>query len=197
MKRIGIFGGTFDPIHIGHLIAAEQVLYHTKLDEIWFMPASKPPHKLDMKITAVHHRVEMVRRVISLDPRYHICTIELDRKGPSYSLDTVKELKKKYPNYSFFFIIGGDMIEYLAKWHGIEELIEIVEFIGLKRPGFSFQPKNEQEQKIFGRIQLIPMLQLEISSSRIREWINKGRTVRYLVPSSVEEYIKENGLYEG
>ncbi len=196
MKKVGIFGGTFDPIHIGHMIAADQALFYADLDEIWFMPAQIPPHKRNSNITHAIHRLEMLKRVVKLDNRYKLCTIELERSGPSYTLDTMKELQKKFHEYSFSFIIGGDMIEYLPKWYGIEELVQLVQFIGLKRPGFHHFPKNDEGELVYKFVKMIPMPQLEVSSSLIREWIKNGRSIRYIVDDSVEEYIKEQRLYE-
>jgi len=196
MKKIGILGGTFDPIHIGHLVAADQALSFASLDEIWFMPAPNPPHKMALEITTINHRLEMVKKAVEMDPKYKLCTIELDRFGLSYTLDTMKELKMKYPDYQFFFIIGGDMIKYLPKWYGIEELITIVNFIGLDRPGYEYQATSSKENDIIDQVKLIPMPQLDISSTQIRERVKAGRTIRYLVPNNVERYIRENKLYE-
>lgn len=195
MKKVGILGGTFDPIHIGHLIMADQAMFYADLDEIWFLPAPTPPHKLDNEITSIEQRIEMIKKVTSQDEKYKLCAIELNRTGPSYTIDTIKELKSIYPHFSFSFVIGGDMIEYLPHWHKVEELLTMVRFLGLERPGFSLTPKNELEEKLFKQVELIPMPQLEISSSQIREWIKMGRTIRYLVPFYVEQYIKENNLY--
>ena len=196
MKKIGIIGGTFDPIHIGHLIVADQVLFYQKLDEIWFMPANNPPHKLNLNISSFKHRVEMLNKVLSLDSRYKICTIEMERTGPSYTIDTMKELKKRYPQYSFYFIIGGDMIRDLPRWYEIEELINLVQFIGLERIGYTDNTLTEQEKQIINRVIMVPMPQLEVSSSLIRDWVKMGRDIRYVVSEDVEHYIKENELYE-
>lgn len=196
MKKVGILGGTFDPVHIGHLIAADQAIFYANLDEIWFMPAPTPPHKLDNKITPIEGRVEMLKRILPLESKYKLCTIELERSGPSYTLETIIELKTKYPDNEFHFIIGGDMIRYLPKWYGIDELIDLVNFIGLGRPGFQFEAKTEQEKKIIEKVTLIPMPQLEISSSAIRDWVKTGKEIRYFVTKSVEDYIKEKHLYE-
>jgi len=196
MKRIGILGGTFDPIHIGHLIAAEQALFYAKLDEIWFIPAPNPPHKMGQNITAINHRVEMVRRAVELDKRYQLCTIELEREGPSYTVDTVRDLREIYQDYSFYLILGGDMIKYLPKWQGIDELLQIVKLIGLERPGYVYDDQNPELTPIISRVQFVPMPQLDISSSQIRNWRRIGRTIRYVLPERVEEYILENGLYD-
>lgn len=196
MKKIGILGGTFDPIHIAHLLAADQAIFYADLDEIWFMPAPIPPHKRYSKVTPIVHRVEMVKRVTALNSKYKLCTIELEREGPSYTFDTMKEIKKRFPEDSFFFIIGGDMVHDLSDWYKIEELLQMVRFIGLERPGYLFEPGTETEKGIYEQVVKIPMPHLDISSSLIREWIKMGRTICYVVPSSVEEYIKENHLYE-
>ncbi|WP_339063804.1 nicotinate-nucleotide adenylyltransferase [Tepidibacillus marianensis] len=196
MKKVGILGGTFDPIHIAHLIIADQSLFYGGLDEIWFMPARIPPHKQSRSITSVSQRVEMITRAIQDQSQYHLCTIELEREGPSYTLDTVKELKNRYSEYDFSFILGGDMIQYLPKWYGIQQLLSLIQFIGLQRSGYSLRPKNEDEEQIFQQVKMIPMPQLEISSTFVRHWVREGRPLRYVVPYSVEQYIKENHLYE-
>ncbi|MFV9510978.1 nicotinate-nucleotide adenylyltransferase [Tepidibacillus sp. LV47] len=196
MKKVGILGGTFDPLHIGHFIMADQSLFYGGLDEIWFMPAHIPPHKLGRKITPVHHRIEMVKRAIENEPQFRLCTIELERDGPSYTLDTVKELNSRYPNISFSFIIGGDMIEYLPNWYRIEELLSLIQFIGLVRPGYSLDNLTSKEKQIIKHVKMIPMPQLEISSTLIRQWVKEGRPLRHVVPNPVEQYIKENHLYE-
>lgn len=196
MKKVGIIGGTFDPVHIGHLIAADQVLFYQNLDEIWFMPANQPPHKSNQNISSFQHRFEMLNRVLPLDPRYKICPIEIERNGPSYTYDTMKELIKRYPTYNFYFIIGGDMIKDLPKWYKIEELINLVQFIGLERIGYNENIQTDHEKQIISRVTMIPMPQLEISSSLIRDWIKTGRKIRYIVTEAVEQYIKENKLYD-
>ena len=196
MRKIGIIGGTFDPVHMGHLIAADQVLFYSKLDEIWFMPAYKPPHKLNMNISSFEHRVKMLESILILDERYKVCTIEKERSGPSYTFDTMKELVERYPQYSFNFIIGGDMIGNLDKWHHIKELMELVQFIGLDRIKYIEDNQTDLEKEILKKVIMIPMPQLEISSSLIREWVRMGRKLHYIVPGSVEKYIKENNLYE-
>ncbi len=191
-KRVGIIGGTFDPVHIGHLVAADQVLFYGQLDQVWFMPAFKPPHKLDKPISDYQHRVAMLELAAELDPRYQVCTIEGERKGPSYTYDTIVELKKLYPEIEFSFIIGADIFSTLTKWYRIKELVELVQFIGLDRINCE---KIILEDIIFERIKMIPMPQLEISSSLIREYVVDGRGLDYLVPKTVEEYMKEHQIY--
>ncbi|SET62022.1 nicotinate-nucleotide adenylyltransferase [Oceanobacillus limi] len=187
MKRIGILGGTFDPPHIGHLIIAEEVRMRLELEEIWFIPTYEPPHK-KKATTEADMRVGMLEKAIEDNPFFHMNTIEMEREGKSYTLDTMKLLHDRYPNTEFYFIIGGDMVEYLPKWHKIKELLNYVTFVGLKRPGYSFHtayPVLEVE---------VPLI--NISSSEIRERVMKKEPFRYFVPKSVYTFIKGNRLYE-
>jgi nicotinate-nucleotide adenylyltransferase len=191
-KKIGIFGGTFDPVHTVHLIVAEQAREALGLDEVWFMPAHIPPHKLEKHITADCHRLAMLERAIQGNENFCATAIELDRKDdkPSYTYDTILSLKAKHPNVDFYFIIGGDMVEYLPKWHRIEELVSLVQFVALARPGYSMQ--NEYTDRVIE----VEMPQLDVSSTIIRHKAFSGESIRYLVPESVRLYIEENGLYE-
>ncbi|MBU8905611.1 nicotinate-nucleotide adenylyltransferase [Desertibacillus haloalkaliphilus] len=189
MCRVGILGGTFDPPHYGHLIIAEEARVACQLDEVWFMPSHIPPHKKRADLSSNEDRVEMVRLAISDHDSFHITKIELEREGPSYTVDTMKQLTNMYPTYHFHFIIGGDMIDYLPKWHGIEELLELVTFIGLKRPGY---PSHSPYQE---KIIEIGAPQLEISSSEIRKRTATERNTRYMLPDVVRAYVKERDLY--
>ena len=187
MKRIGILGGTFDPPHFGHLLMAELVYEEMGLDEIWFLPSHIPPHKQKATVSS-RDRLAMVEQAIKGNSHFHLCGIEMTREGPSYTVDTMTELKNEFPGDQFYFIIGGDMVEHLPKWNRIEELTEIVEFIGVKRPGYTWSPT-------------IPVHQVEvplvgISSSIIRRRTAMKQSVRYMVPDSVDHYIKEHRLYE-
>ncbi|MBN6186236.1 nicotinate-nucleotide adenylyltransferase [Aneurinibacillus sp. BA2021] len=191
-KKVGLYGGTFDPIHTVHLIVAEQALDALGLEEIWFLPARIPPHKQTKKITADVHRVEMVRRALAGNPRFRIHTIELEQNAekPSYTYDTVRMLQDRHPDVQFYFIIGGDMAAYLPKWHRIDDLIEMVQFVALARPGYTMD--NPYMQHVIET----EMPQLDVSSSMIREKVAAGRSIRYLVPEAVRLYIEEEGLYE-
>ncbi len=191
-KRVGIIGGTFDPVHIGHLVAADQVLFYNQLDQVWFMPAYKPPHKLEQPISAYHHRVAMLELAAELDSRYYVCTIESEREDPSYTYDTMIRLQQLYPDTEFSFVIGADIFSTLTKWYRINELVELVQFIGLDRINGA---KLRSDEPLLQRIKMVPMPQLEISSSLIREYVRDGRGLDYLVPKSVEKYIKEHQLY--
>ncbi|ANB57798.1 nicotinate (nicotinamide) nucleotide adenylyltransferase [Anoxybacillus sp. B7M1] len=188
MSKIGIFGGTFDPPHNGHLLMANEVLQALDLSEIWFMPNRIPPHKHDEQITDSADRLHMLELAISDHPQFKIETIELQREGPSYTYDTICQLKELYPKHQFYFIIGADMVEYLPNWYRIHELAHLVTFVGVGRPGFSLRtsyPLIEVESPEFA-----------VSSSLIRERVREGKSIRYLVPERVRLYIEGKGLYE-
>nr|WP_209122963.1 nicotinate-nucleotide adenylyltransferase [Alkalihalobacillus sp. BA299] len=189
MRKIGILGGTFDPPHIGHLLIAQEVLEQCKLDEIWFMPANIPPHKKTDDVSSVNDRIKMVTKAIEGAERFVVSTVELERKGPSYTVDTLKDLKIKLPDVDFYFIIGADMIEQLHTWERIDELFEYVTFVGLQRPGYSQLSRYE------GKMKLLTIPQVDISSSCIRERLKEGRSIRYLVPEAVRLFIEERELY--
>jgi nicotinate-nucleotide adenylyltransferase len=187
MKKIGIFGGTFDPPHCGHLLMANEVRFRLNLDEIWFMPNQLPPHKLKTSKTTNENRLQMILSAIQDQPKFKAETIEFSRSGPSYTIDTIKDLKDQFPENEFYFIIGADMIEYLPKWHRIDELIHLVQFVGVKRPGYN---EVTDYPIIYVEAPLI-----EISSKMIRKRIQNKEPIRYLLPEAVREYIKEKQLY--
>ncbi|MFC3039125.1 nicotinate-nucleotide adenylyltransferase [Virgibacillus xinjiangensis] len=187
MKRVGILGGTFDPPHIGHLIIAEEVRISLGLEEVWFIPSYTPPHKNEAK-SSPEHRKNMLSRAISGNNSFKMETLEIERSGKSYTIDTMQELGRRYPQTEFFFIIGADMVEYLPNWHRIDELIHMVTFAGTKRKGYRLDspyPVKEVEVPI-----------IDVSSTFIRERIKEGKTVNYFIPESVYAYIKEKELYE-
>lgn len=187
MKRIGILGGTFDPPHLGHLIIADIVKDTLKLDEVWFIPNDIPPHKVETK-TSNDDRINMVNEAIKDNDSFTMNTIEIERKGTSYTIDTVKTLKERYPHKLFYFIIGADMVEYLPHWYEIDELMQLITFVGVKRRGYQLQTKYP--------IKTVDMPTIEISSSDIRERIKQGKTVKYFLPKNVLSYIRERSLYE-
>ncbi|WP_283678264.1 nicotinate-nucleotide adenylyltransferase [Lentilactobacillus sp. Marseille-Q4993] len=188
-KKIGILGGTFNPIHNGHLIIAEQVFDQLGLDEIRFMPDSTPPH-VDQKLAIdAFDRVNMINGAIRGNSHFVIEMEEIARGGVSYTYDTMLKLKRNHPNNDYYFIIGGDMVEYLPKWHKIKELSKLVTFVGVKREGF----KRDGKYPIIW----VDVPYIDISSTLIRSKIRARNSIRYLVPEFVERYIKEKHLYEG
>jgi nicotinate-nucleotide adenylyltransferase len=187
MNRIGILGGTFDPPHMGHLIIAEEVLRALNLDQIWFIPTFEPPHKHDAYVQ-VDHRIDMLKLAIEGNNEFLLNTIEIDRAGKSYTIDTIIGLKEAHPEAEFYFIIGADMVEYLPNWYKIDELIKLVKFVGVKRNGYSVDSSYP--------IKKVEIPMIDISSTLIRERLQAKKSIKYLVPESVYHYIKENGLYE-
>lgn len=186
-KRIGILGGTFNPPHLGHLIIADQVQNQLGLDKIMFMPDNIPPH-IDHKETILpYHRLNMLRLCVKDHPKFEIEDYEIQRGGISYSIDTIKALVKKHPENQYYFIIGGDMVAYLPKWRKIDELVQLVQFVGVGRPGY-------QKQSPYPLL-WVDIPEIGISSTLIREKVKGGFSIHYLVPSRVEQYIKEERLY--
>ncbi|AZB43698.1 nicotinate-nucleotide adenylyltransferase [Bacillus sp. FJAT-42376] len=187
MKEIGIFGGTFDPPHYGHLLMASEVKAALSLDEIWFLPNHLPPHKQDEDHSSAHDRYNMLELAIRGEEGFTVEPIELERSGPSYTYDTIVLLKEKYPEHHFTFIIGADMIEYLPRWHRIEELMSMVRFAGVGRPGYS-------KDTAFN-VTIADVPQFDVSSTMIRERIENNKTTSFLLPDQIKKYIKEKGLY--
>jgi nicotinate-nucleotide adenylyltransferase len=195
MKQIGIMGGTFDPIHIGHLLAAETALDVCQLDEVWFIPTNVPPLKEGAQGVDAETRLRLVRLAIAGEPRFKAQTIELERGGVSYSYDTIVDLTKREPDCAFAYIIGSDRIHDLPKWHRIDELAELVRFIGVERPGepvvLEWLPEHLRH-----RVTLIEMPPMGVSSTDIRLRRMSGRSIRYLVPEPVYSEMTKEGLYE-
>jgi nicotinate-nucleotide adenylyltransferase len=186
-KQIGLMGGTFNPPHLGHLMIAEQVKSQLGLDKVLFMPDNVPPHVDAKETISAQTRLEMVRLSIADNPGFGIEDIELNRGGVSYSYDTLVQLKELHPENDYYFIIGGDMVEYLPKWYRIDELVKLVNFVGVTRNGYaktSPYPILWVDAPIF-----------DISSTQIRKKVALGCSIKYLVTPTVEKYIREEGLY--
>ncbi|GAK04145.1 LOW QUALITY PROTEIN: nicotinate-nucleotide adenylyltransferase [Geomicrobium sp. JCM 19037] len=192
MRKIGIFGGTFDPVHIAHLILAEQALNECSLDEVWFMPANIPPHKKHEGMADGKDRAHMVELAIQHHPQFKLLRLELARTGPSYTVDTIEHLLQIYPNEQFYFIIGGDMVKSLERWHQIDRLRDMVRFIVTDRPDYSL----EKGEHISETMLYIHVPNCPISSSDIRSRIKKQQSIRFLIPEEVRSYVEENHLYE-
>ena len=197
--KIGIMGGTFDPIHLGHLATAEAVRELFTLDEILFIPAARPPHKLGRQVTDERHRLTMTQLATRSNKFFRVSDMELRRTGLSYTLDTMNELHKTFGNSTeLFFIIGADSLADLSKWHAARELVEKCHFIATTRQGVDID--FSAVESYFGaaareHIHRVTTPGLEISSTDLREKIRLGRSIKYLVPEAVEKYIAEEGLY--
>lgn len=199
-KRIGISGGTFDPIHFGHLSVARDVRERFELDKIIFIPVGSPPHKLEHRVTEARHRYNMVVEAVSTNPYFEASSIEVDRHGYTYSIDTLHCLKSIYgEDCRLFFIIGADVVSELVTWKKFEEVFKLCEFIAVNRSGTKetdFYNEIEYLNKRYSaNIFSINLPLVEISSTDIRERVKNKRSIKYLVPENVEKYIYENRLY--
>lgn len=209
---IGIFGGTFDPVHFGHLRMAQELGEALGLAQVRFIPAATPPHRRPPHASA-HHRAAMVQLAIAGNPVFTLDTRELDRSGPSYTVDTLAELRTEYPDAPFCLLLGGDAFLGLAGWHRWQELLSLAHLVVAHRPGASpaealMSPPlqdlyrqhrtdsiNEIRQARAGSILLLPMTALDISASAIRDMLAHGDSPRYLLPDAVQDYIHHHHLY--
>lgn len=197
-RRWGILGGTFDPVHYGHLAIAEQVHQQLSLAGVLFTPAAQPPHKVDRAVSPAEHRRAMVELAIADNPHFSLLSAELDRDGVSYSVDTAEWLAASRPTESFVFIVSAEAARQLPTWRNPRRLLELAEIAVVPRLGY---PPLEPEWAVQAfpgleqRLLAIESPSLGHSSSAIRERVAKGRTIRYLVPHGVEDYIARYGLY--
>ena len=186
-KQVGILGGNFNPVHNQHLLIADQVGTSLNLEKVYLMPEYLPPHVDEKDTIEAEHRLNMLKLAIADNPLFDIEQAELQRKGKSYTYDTMKALIAQNPDTDYYFIIGGDMVEYLPKWYKIDELVEMVQFVGVKRPGYTIDTPYP--------IIWLDAPMMDLSSSLIRKKIAQGCSIRYLVPEAVRNYILEKGLY--
>ncbi|MCI5621420.1 MAG: nicotinate-nucleotide adenylyltransferase [Lachnospiraceae bacterium] len=199
--RIGIMGGTFDPIHVGHLLIAENALEQYGLDQILFIPTGHSPHKDDREIERSAHRLEMIRLSVKDNPAFFFSTIEINSPEVSYTYLTLQQLQKHYPDWELYFIMGGDSLNYLEQWVQPEQICSIATILVAVRDGFDRDAIAEKidflRQKFSARIYPIDSPNVAISSSEIRQRVERKSSIRYLVTSEVEEYIDRNNLYKG
>lgn len=199
--RIGIYGGTFDPIHVAHLVLAEQCREQCHLDEVWFVPAASPPHKQNSVISSAKTRAEMIEFAISGNPQFKLSRIELDRSGPSYTVTTLEQLRAEDPTRELFLLIGADSVRDLPTWREPQRILELATVVAVNRgrdPIANAQLGQVIQKLGFvaaSRIEWVQMPGMEISATEIRERIAAGRSIRYLVPRAVEAYLKQNHLY--
>lgn len=204
-RRYGILGGTFDPPHIGHLALAQEAHTRLKLDRVWFTPAAAPPHKRGQRISAAADRRAMVEHAIADDERFGLETVDLERAGPSYTVDTLRLLRERWGASTWIgFIIGWDMLLSLPTWHEPERTLSSLDaIIVTRRPGFTLADEDEQalaevERRLPGlrsRLKMVSAPQLEVSSSDLRARVKQGLPIRYLTPDPVRAYITSRGLY--
>jgi len=199
--RIGVFGGTFDPVHQAHLIIAEQCREQAKLDQVWFIPAARPPHKQDKAVTPFAHRAEMLTLAIAGNPAFRIDELEKERPGSSYTVDTLLELQRQHAGMDFWLILGSDCLPDLPYWRDPARIAELAGFVVWERPGW---PSWSTEKLRAGlalaadkslRLCLAHGPLVDISSSDLRRRAAEGLSLRYLVPRAVECYIETHCLY--
>ncbi len=201
-RRIGLLGGTFDPVHYGHLVIAEEVRANLNLTEMVFIPTGKPPHKPRRMITAAQHRVAMLELAIASNPRFTLSRFEVDRPGPSYTVETLRCLREEWGTETEIdFVIGWDSLEEMHTWYdptGI--LAQVTHLVAVGRPGYVEEHEDYArfEEKLPGIMQRLLVVQaplLEISSSDLRQRVAQGRPIKYQTPEAVESYIAEHNLY--
>ena len=201
-KRIGIMGGTFDPIHIGHLILGETAYHQFHLDRILFMPAGNPPHKKVRENRATdRQRVDMVRLAIASNPHFSLSLEEMHREGYTYTYRTLERLKDQNPDTEYYFILGADSLYTFDEWREPERILRACTILVGTRDHTSDEKLDrvigELEDKYQGNIQKLESLNIDISSEMIRSWIEKGRSLAYYVPDQVIDYIQKNNIYKG
>jgi len=196
--RVGVIGGTFDPIHIGHLIVAEGARDALDLQRVIFVPAGQPPHKRSSRISPAEHRLEMVRLAIAGNGYFTASRVDIDREGPSYTVDTIRLLHDQWgAGVRIYYLIGSDSLAELPTWYQPERLLEICQVVAVPRPGY--EPDLESlDVKIPGaaeRIRMLNMPVVDLSATEIRDRIRDRRSIRYLVPDAVQRYIYRHRLY--
>lgn len=199
LNALGILGGTFDPVHYGHLIAAEYARHEFTLDRVLFIPAGKPPHKTSDAITAAEHRYEMLQLAIQDNPAFELSSLEFHRQAVSYTVDTVQELKPAYPGVELYFIMGADSLLHFHTWKDYQRLASLCSFIVVTRPGYSLNHHDDSlrqvPKQLWENLYQLEIPGVDISSSDIRARITAAKPVKYLLPPAVEEYIRSNHLY--
>jgi nicotinate-nucleotide adenylyltransferase len=199
--RLGVFGGTFDPVHLGHLIMAEQCREQARLDRVLFIPAPRPPHKLDDRRTRFEQRVEMLTLAISGQPAFQIDELERDRSGPSYTFQTLEELQHKHAGAELCLILGGDALAELHLWYRPERIVELATILAVPRPGSPALDEARVRDNLRLpanaplRFEVIDAPLIDIASRDIRARLAQGRSVRYMIPRAVEAYIADKALY--
>lgn len=198
-KKIGLLGGSFNPIHTGHLLLAESARDQYELDKVLFIPTGNNPFKLSQDEISREHRLKMVELAIEGNDFFEILTVEIDQEGITYTIDTINKIKEIYPDCDFYFIAGADLMFEITLWKGAPELLKAVKFITTFRPGYSHDRLDlriQELQDIYGAsIYKLFATEMDIASSDIRSRIKNGYSIRYLLPDSVEAYIREHGLY--
>jgi nicotinate-nucleotide adenylyltransferase len=200
-KKVGIFGGTFDPVHLGHLVMAEQCREQAELDRIWFIPAARPPHKQERSLTPFDQRVEMLALALAGMPAFRVDELEKDRPGPSYTAETLQELQRRHPDTQFFLLLGSDSLPDLPGWKNPKQIIKLAELLVFARSEWPLRTVEEVRHSLELtadtplRLQVVHAPLIDIASRDLRERVSRHRSIRFLVPRAVECYIEEKRLY--
>jgi nicotinate-nucleotide adenylyltransferase len=197
IKRIGIMGGTFDPIHLAHLFAAEEARFKFNLEKVIFVPCGVPAHKKPYEVTPAEHRYAMVLLATANNPYFEVSRIEIDREGPSYAIDTVVAFRQLYgEDASIYFITGADAVLEILTWKETDKLIRLCKFIAVTRPGYDLSKISEVlGEEYASAIEILQIPGMDISSTAIRQRVRNGEPIRYLVPEMVYHYIMQHKLY--
>lgn len=199
MKRIGIMGGTFNPIHIGHLMIAQRAMEEYHLEQVIFLPNGNPPHKADSNVLDASHRAAMVQLAIRDQEGFVFSDMEIKKTTVSYTSDTLEAFRQMDPEAVYYFILGADSLDYLGEWHEPQEIFDRAVILSAPRGEFTIQRMEEKvrelKERYVAEIGLMHLPNVEISSSWIRQTVREGYSVRYYVPEAVESYIVEHGLY--
>lgn len=197
--RVGVFGGTFDPIHLGHLLIAEEVRVKLKLEQVIFMPAGRPRLRTEEPLSPADDRLRMVELAVAGNPHFKTCLSEIKRSGPTYTVDTLEELHQRLgAGACLFFIVGEDVLEQFHRWKDPERVLELCHLVVVTRPGrgdFDWPGWTARFSRSPGNTTRLSTPQIDISGSEIRRRAALGQSLRYLVPDAVAEYIQERGLY--
>lgn len=195
--RLGVFGGTFDPIHYGHLRLANEALYQFRLDRVLFIPAGRPPHKLGEPLTGRHDRWAMTLLAVNSHPKFDISAMEMERDGPSYTVDTLLELQAIYSaGADFYFIMGADAVLEMHTWKQPDRVLDLCQLVLSARPGFDLQSlKHVPVPGLMERAQVMQGPLMDVSSTQIRQRVLSNESICYMTPEPVVEYIRKTGLY--
>jgi len=189
---IGLFGGSFNPPHVAHLIVAEVARDQFGFDEVWWIPNANPPHKPHDELAEVDPRLEMTQRAVEDNPAFRVCDIEVERSGVSYTVETVRVLQEQRPDTDFALLIGSDSLDHFAEWHKPDEIAERVPLVVYKRPGVI---DAVPQSRFANHVRFVSAPVMEVSGTEIRSRCSADRSIRYLVPESVRAYIDEHELY--
>jgi nicotinate-nucleotide adenylyltransferase len=199
--RVGIFGGTFDPVHVGHLILAEQAREQARLDEVWFVPAPRPPHKDEPALTRFDYRAEMLALAVAGQPAFRIDEVEKERAGPSYTVDTLQELRRLHQGHTFLLLVGSDSLADLPAWREPQRILEMAGLVVMARPGAALVSPDVLRQRLGlppgspVPLEVVGAPLIDVSSRDLRRRVGEGRSIRYFVPRAVEVYVHEKRLY--